>query len=692
MSDAVKTKRLKMRIGQKTSPNMAKKTNAQQWWILAGILLLGILLRVAYLRVLVKEPDFAFPGGDMVVHDYWARGLATGQWPKTQASIESLIHKIPFLRPPGYPYFLALMYWLFGTSYLVPRIVQMCLGLVSCVLAFFLGRSLFGRLYGLVFAALMSTYWGFIYFEGELSPPATLIVLVLALVGILMQWTRKFTYPNAIIAGVLLGLCALTSPSTLVLSPVVLVWGWWVAHRRDEQKRYVLRGLTLAVVTAVTVAPATIRNYVAADDFVLISCNDGLPLYCANNEVADIVNPNFPGMEKLIGRAAWGWFTYPLIVRGVEREQGRSMKYSEVSAYFTEKALAYMRQHPRRVLSLIATKVALFWGPIEVGRVIHYDRQSCAVLRYSPGFSVYLTLCILGVCLAFFDLRTARKGKGAAVSQVTRQIEICVLIFVLVVTYFASFLPFGASARYRVPIIPFVLLFAAYAIYRFGQSIRKRDWRIVAACGFIGAASYFYVSRPLPAYLPSRAQWHAIRAAAYYNSERLNLAIAEYREAIRLRPDFYLAHLNLANALLKQNKFSEMILPARQAVQLNPGSVDAHFILGVALTKTVHIDEGIEYFIKAAKLAPDYFDAHLNLGVAWAEKGKFDKAVECFEHARDLQPNNPIVHMMLAKSLEAQGRTERAISELREFLRLKPGDPEAQEILRNLTGRQKLEK
>jgi tetratricopeptide (TPR) repeat protein len=540
----------------------------------------------------------------------------------------------------------------------------------------------------------MSIYWGFIYLEGELSPPAMLIVLMLALVGVLMQWTRKFTYRSAIIAGVLLGLCALASPSMLVLPPVILLWGWCVARRRNEQKRYVLRGLALALVTAATVAPATIRNYVAARDFVLISCNDGLPLYCANNEMADVVNPNFPGMENLTGRAAWGWFTYPWIVRGVEREQGRSMKYSEVSAYFTKKALAYMRQHPRRVLSLIATKAALFWGPVEVtdNKVIHYDRQNSAVLRYSPGFSVYLALCILGVCLAFSDLRAARKGKDAAVPQVTRQIQICVLIFVFVVTYFVSFLPFMASARHRVPIIPFVLLFAAFAIYRFGQSIRKRDWRIVAACGFIGAASYFYVSRPLPAYLPSRAQWHGIRAAAYHNSERLDRAIAEYREAIRLRPDFFLAHLNLATALSKQNRFSEMILPARRAVQLNPGSADAHFILGVALTKTVHIDEGIEYFINAAKLAPDYFDAHLNLGVAWAKKGKFDKAVECFEHARDLQPDNPIVHRMLAKSLEAQGRTERAISELREVLRLKPGDPEAREILRNLTKRQKLEK
>jgi Flp pilus assembly protein TadD len=694
MSDAVKTKRLNMQIGQKTSPNMAKKTTAQQWWILAGILLLGMLLRVAYLRVLVKEPDFAFPIGDMLFHDYWARGLVTGHWTAPEGILTPQIPKIPFLRSPGYPYFLALIYWAFGTNYIAPRIVQMGLGLVSVALAFLLGRSLFGRITGFIFAAFMATYWAFIYFEGELHYPALLIFLILAFINVLKLWAEKFTYPRVAGAGVLIGICVLTSPSMFLLLPVILAWGWWVARRRKQQKHYALIGLVFVVAAAMVIAPATIRNYIAADDFVLISCNDGLPIYCANNEVADVVNSIFPGSEKLTGGLSWGWMTYPSIVQGVQREQGRPMKYSEVSSYFARKALDYIRKHPRRALRLVGIKASLFWGPLEVtdNKEVYCDRENSAVLRYSPSFSVFLALCIVGSGLAFFDLRAARKGKDAAVSQVTRQIEICVLIFPFVATYFISFLPVMASARYRVPIIPFILLFGAYAISRVGQFIRSWDWRKLAVCGCIGVALYLQVSKPVLAYLPSRAKWHFCRGLAYQQSGKFDEAVAEYQEAVRLRPDFNMALMNLASVLSKQGKYSDSLVPARTMVQLNPDSAVAHVVLGCLLLETGHTDDGFKHLIKAVNLAPNSFDAHFNLGVAWAKKGEFDKAVKCFEHARDLQPDNPIVHRMLMESLAAQGRTEREMSELGEVLRLKRGDTEDQEILRTPTKQQKLEK
>ncbi|MBA7674829.1 Lipopolysaccharide assembly protein B [subsurface metagenome] len=673
-----------MQPGQKTAnSSVAEKTTTQEWLILAGILLLGISLRGAYLRGLVKEPDFAFPLGDMKVHDYWARALATGDWTAPEGLPDVQIQKIPFLRPPGYPYFLALIYRAFGTNYLAPRIVQMGLGLVSAVLAFLLGKSLFGRRLGLILAAFMSIYWGFIYFEGELHYPALLIFLVLALVNVLRLWTKNFTYPRVAGAGVLLGICVLTSPSMLLLLPVIVAWGWWVARRRNQQKRYILTGLVFAVATTLVIAPATIRNYAVADDFMLISCSGGLALYCANNEMADMVNARLPGLEKLTGRSSWGWLTYPLIVRGVQREQARSMKYSEVSAYFTRKALKYMREHPRRVLGLVATKAALFWGPVEVtdNKVVHYDRENSAVLRYCPGFSVFLALCIVGGGLAFFDLRAARKTKDTVSPKAARQVEICVLIFLFVATYFISFLPVMASARYRVPIIPFVLLFGAYAISRVGQFIRRRDWRWLAICGCIGVAVYLELSKPAFGYLPSQSKWHFSRGLGYHASSKLDAAVAEYREAIRLHGDFYMAQMNLASVLSKQGKHSEAIVPARNMVRLKPNSAHAHLIMGKLLSETNRPDEGINHLMNAVNLAPDYFHAHFNLGVAWSRKREFDKATAHFERARQLQPNNPIVHRMLAKSLATQARTEEAIRALREVLRLKPGDTEARHLL-----------
>jgi len=369
------------------------------------------------------------------------------------------------------------------------------------------------------------------------------------------------------------------------------------------------------------------------------------------------------------------------------------MKYSEVTAYFTGKALKYMREHPKRVLGLMAIKTALFWGPLEVtdSKVIHYDRQNCAVLRYSPGFSVFLTLCIVGSCLAFFDLRAARKSEDTTPSKAVRQIEICVLIFLFVAAYFLSVLPFMASARYRVPIIPFVLLFGAYAIYRAGKFIQSHDWRRLAVCVFVGVGLYLQVSKPVFAYKPLQEKWHMYRGRAYHHSGKLDQAVAEYRKAIQLYPNFYQVHINLSTVLSKQNKYNEAVVPARDAVRVRPYSAEAHVILGAALCKTSRLDEGMEHLAKAVNLAPDYFDAHCNLAVAWVRKREIDKAVEHLERARQLQPNNPVVRGMLAKLLAAQGRTEEAIQEFREVLRLNPADTEAQYLLGVLISGQKID-
>ncbi len=54
--------------------------------ILTAILLLGLVLRISYLGEITDNPDFAYPRVDAAYHDYWAKGLATGDWTITEDS------------------------------------------------------------------------------------------------------------------------------------------------------------------------------------------------------------------------------------------------------------------------------------------------------------------------------------------------------------------------------------------------------------------------------------------------------------------------------------------------------------------------------------------------------------------------------------------------------------------------------
>ena len=65
---------------------------------------------------------------------------------------------------------------------------------------------------------------------------------------------------------------------------------------------------------------------------------------------------------------------------------------------------------------------------------------------------------------------------------------------------------------------------------------------------------------------------------------KLDAAIAEYRRAIKLKPDFALAHFNLGVALSDQGKLDEAIAEYRRAIVIRPDYADAYNNLGLVLS------------------------------------------------------------------------------------------------------------
>ena len=66
---------------------------------------------------------------------------------------------------------------------------------------------------------------------------------------------------------------------------------------------------------------------------------------------------------------------------------------------------------------------------------------------------------------------------------------------------------------------------------------------------------------------------------------KLDEAIAEYREAIRLKPDYAEAHDNLGIALEARAKLDEAIAAYREAIRLKPDYAEAHCNLGILLVR-----------------------------------------------------------------------------------------------------------
>ena len=149
-------------------------------------------------------------------------------------------------------------------------------------------------------------------------------------------------------------------------------------------------------------------------------------------------------------------------------------------------------------------------------------------------------------------------------------------------------------------------------------------------------------------------------------------AIAEYREAIRLKKDDSVAHNNLGAALHAQGKLKEAGVEYRKAIALDAKLAVAHGNLGAALCVQGKVADAIACFHKAIALDAKDAKAHTNLGNALHALGKLDEAVAEHRKAIALDPNLATAHNNLGFALYQKGKLDEAVAEFRKAIALDP--------------------
>jgi tetratricopeptide (TPR) repeat protein len=151
-------------------------------------------------------------------------------------------------------------------------------------------------------------------------------------------------------------------------------------------------------------------------------------------------------------------------------------------------------------------------------------------------------------------------------------------------------------------------------------------------------------------------------AVQHHRAWRLNEAVACYRRALELSPDYPEAHNNLGSALQAQGRLDEAVTCYRRALELRPDYPEAHNNLGSALQAQGRLDEAVTCYRRALKLKPDLPDVNSNLGLALKKQGRLDEAVACCRRALELRPNYPEAHNNLGSALQALGRLDEAVT------------------------------
>jgi Flp pilus assembly protein TadD len=163
----------------------------------------------------------------------------------------------------------------------------------------------------------------------------------------------------------------------------------------------------------------------------------------------------------------------------------------------------------------------------------------------------------------------------------------------------------------------------------------------------------------------------------YDNQGRPDDALASYRKAVQIQPNYVSALVNIGVILATRKQFPDAIPYFERAVKADPASVDSHDDLGHALMEVGRFEAAIPHLRLVARERPNDVVALNSLAEALVRTGQFAQAIPCLEASLRAKPDQAAVHYSLAQALAKLRRTDQAILHFREAIRCQPNDPEA---------------
>ena len=139
---------------------------------------------------------------------------------------------------------------------------------------------------------------------------------------------------------------------------------------------------------------------------------------------------------------------------------------------------------------------------------------------------------------------------------------------------------------------------------------------------------------------PTGERGHTRLAAALAAAGRLDEAITQWREAIRMVPDRWSSHLGLADAMLAAGDPATAAAECAEILEHEPRAIDAAVTLGRALFAQGEVADALACLKQAALLDPRHPQAQFQLGLILNESGQSEEAVAHLNEAIRLQPDN----------------------------------------------------
>jgi len=599
----------------------------QAWLVPLFIFIAAFTVRYVYIEQIKSLPTFNYPIMDEKYHVDLAQ----------QINSDKGLDKEPFYRAPLYPYFFAALYKITNGSLYWTRFIQILLGSLLPLLIFSLGLKIFNRTIAFWSSAIAVFYPTFLYYDTALLITSLMILLTTLLTWQLYRCQKSLKPIDFVIAGAILGIAGLARPNILLLGPALLIWIWFVIRPQLGLKKALARYLLIGLASLVVILPVTVRNYTVSKDLVFIAWQGGFNFFLGNNRQSNGWSATVPGIDQ-----TWEG-GYKQAIAFAEQSVGGSLKRSEVSDFWYGQAWEEIKKSPGSFLALQVKKIRLFLNGYEIpnNQDIYLARQFAPILRpfmftglfYFP-YGILAPLAIIGLALS---LTKWRKHLS---------------VYLVLLSYVVSLLLFFVCARYRQPLIPFLILFAVFAVVKLTEFVKRKKGKNVAV--FLAVFALLIVE---------------------CNHDMLDLD-PKRTEAEN--------HLLLGNAYLEQKNPARAEDHFRKAVTADPTFAQAYNNLGMLSANRRQLFQAAGYFRKALELDPMTVETYFNLATTFLDRGDFESAIKVLEHAREIHPLNDFVQFKLGMTYYEAGRLDDALKSVEQSLRMNPQSELYRQVYRQI--------
>ena len=329
--------------------------------------------------------------------------------------------------PPMYPFFLAGIFKIFGYNSEVVKIIQAILGGVTCWIIYRMGCLMFEEKVGIVASLMMVFYPDLIALTGYLYTEILYIfILSLTFLFLMRVFLRKGSKVDWILAGVLLGVSILTRHALILFPIFILILLSFSRATRDHFKRL----LVFVFVCYGVLIPWIIRNYLCFGEFIPVATGVGATLW---------VGSYIPHE---------GEYRYSESSEKVMEESRGAKSLAEGDKILFIKAFQNIISNPGEYGYIVLKKFIRYFYQIYVDipdgrpRSVNIVVVLVLALSYYPVFLLFLT----GI------VQTRYRWKEF--------LPIYGLIFYSGILYAVTII----VPRYRVPLMPFFILFAASSL------------------------------------------------------------------------------------------------------------------------------------------------------------------------------------------------------------------------------------